>query len=233
MPLVFKYSNLQSGWQKGKTVKDETDITVVLDRSGSMASVRDDTIGGFNSFLEEQKSVPGLARVSLVQFDDKYEIVYECRDVQDAPLLSAQTFVPRGSTALLDAIGRTMTATGVRLAALPEEGRPEKVLLVVMTDGEENASHEFSGSQIFDMITHQREKYAWEVVFIGANQDAVVTGASYGLPAASALDYAATPAGTRHALSVLSKATSKMRGRKTMESAAEDFFSAEDKQQPG
>lgn len=212
-------------------MKDETDITVVLDRSGSMASVRDDTIGGFNSFLEEQKSVSGSARVSLVQFDDQYEVVYECRDVQDAPPLTPQTFVPRGSTALLDAIGRTMTATGVRLAALPEEGRPEKVLVVVMTDGQENASREFTGSQIFDRITHQRKTYSWEVVFIGANQDAVVTGASYGLPAASALDYEATAAGTRHALGVLSKATTKMRARAVM-SSDEEFFSEEDKKQP-
>lgn len=209
-------------------MEDETDITVVLDRSGSMASVRDDTIGGFNSFLEEQKAVPGSARLSLVQFDDKYEVVYEGRDIQDAPDLSARTFVPRGSTALLDAIGRTMNAVGARLAALPERERPEKVLLVVMTDGEENASHEFTGSRIFDMITHHREKYQWEVVFIGANQDAVLTGAGYGLPASNALDYAATPVGTRHALSVLSKATSKMRGRPSRD-LKEDFFSAEDK----
>ena len=209
-------------------MKNETDITVVLDRSGSMASVRDDTIGGFNSFLQEQKAVPGSARVSLVQFDDQYESVYECRDVQDAPDLSPRTFVPRGSTALLDAIGRTLNATGARLAALPEAARPEKVLLVVMTDGLENASREFSARQVFDMITHQRDKYQWEVVFIGANQDAVLTGASYGLPASNALDYAATPAGTRHALSILSKATTKMR-RRDVNEIKEEFFSAEDK----
>ncbi len=209
-------------------MKDETDITVVLDRSGSMASVRDDTIGGFNSFLEEQKAVPGSACVSLVQFDDQYEVVYECRDVQDAPDLSPRTFVPRGSTALLDAIGRTLNATGARLAALPEAARPGKVLLVVMTDGLENASHEFGARQVFDMITHQRDKYQWEIVFIGANQDAVLTGASYGLPASNALDYAATPAGTRHALSILSKATTKMR-RRDVNEIKEEFFSAEDK----
>ena len=209
-------------------MKNETDITVVLDRSGSMASVRDDTIGGFNSFLQEQKAVSGSARVSLVQFDDQYESVYECRDVQDAPDLSPRTFVPRGSTALLDAIGRTLNATGARLAALPEAARPEKVLLVVMTDGLENASREFSARQVFDMITHQRDKYQWEVVFIGANQDAVLTGASYGLPASNALDYAATPAGTRHALSILSKATTKMR-RRDVNEIKEEFFSAEDK----
>ena len=209
-------------------MKDETDITVVLDRSGSMETVREDTIGGFNAFLEEQKAVPGSARISLVQFDDRYEIVYEHRGIQDAPDLSPRTFVPRGSTALLDAIGRTLNATGARLAALPEAARPEKVLLVVMTDGLENASHEFSARQVSDMITHQRDKYQWEVVFIGANQDAVVTGASYGLPAASALDYDATPAGTRHALDVMSKATAKLRGRKITESKV-DFFSEEDK----
>ena len=210
-------------------MNNETDITVVLDRSGSMASVREDTIGGFNSFLEEQKAVPGFARVSLAQFDDQYEIVYERLSVQDAPALSPRTYVPRGSTALLDAIGRTINAVGARLAALPEDERPGKVLLAVMTDGEENASQEFSGPQIFEMITHQRDTYSWEVVFIGANQDAVLTGASYGLPAANALDYAATPAGTRHALSILSKATTKMRARPSSD-VKEDFFSAEDKQ---
>lgn len=206
-----------------------TDITVVLDRSGSMAAVRDDTIGGFNSFLEEQKAVPGSARVSLVQFDDRYEVLYENRSVQDAPMLSAKTFVPRGSTALRDAIGRTINATGARLTALPEAERPGKVLLIVMTDGEENASREFSGGQILDMITHQREKYQWEVVFIGANQDAVATGASYGIPQSNALNFAATPAGTRRMNAALSQATASFRRRAAGQSEA--FFSPDDQKE--
>ncbi len=206
-----------------------TDITVVLDRSGSMASVREDTIGGFNSFLEEQKKVPGSANLSLVQFDDQYEALYEGRRLQDAPCLSAQTFVPRGSTALLDAIGRTIHATGTRLAALPENERPGKVLVVVMTDGEENASREFSSGQIFDMITHQREKYQWEFVFIGANQDAIATGASYGIPQSNALNFAATPAGTRRMNAALSQATAGFRRRSAGQSEA--FFSPDDQKE--
>ncbi len=208
---------------------DLTDITIVLDRSGSMASVREDTIGGFNSFLEEQKAVSGSATLSLVQFDDRYEVLYEGRRLQDAPLLTAQTFVPRGSTALLDAVGRTIQATGVRLAALPERERPRKVLFVVMTDGEENASREFSSGQIFDMITHQREKYQWEFVFVGANQDAIATGASYGIPQANALNYAATPAGTRRMNAALSQATAGFRRRSAGQSEA--FFSPDDQKE--
>jgi Mg-chelatase subunit ChlD len=207
---------------------DAIDITIVLDRSGSMASVREDTIGGFNSFLEEQKAVPGSAALTLVQFDDQYEVLYEGRRLQDVPLLSAQTFVPRGSTALLDAIGRTVYATGIRLAAQPEHERPGKVLFVIMTDGEENASREFSRRQVFDMLTHQHEKYQWEVVFIGANQDAVATGASYGIPQTNSLNYAATPAGTRRMNAALSQATSRMRGRAASQSA--EFFEPEDRE---
>ena len=205
-----------------------TDMTVVLDRSGSMAAVRDDTIGGFNSVLEEQKQVPGLACLTLVQFDDQYEVVYEGRKLQDVPPLTTRTFVPRGSTALLDAVGRTIHAVGARLAALPKADRPGKVLLLIMTDGEENASHEFSRTQIFDMITHQRDVYAWEIVFIGANQDAVATGASYGIPAANALSYVPTAAGTRQALNTFNNAAARMRQRPSAEK--EDFFSKEDKQ---
>ena len=205
-----------------------TDITVVLDRSGSMAAVRDDTIGGFNSVLEEQKQVSGTAYLTLVQFDDQYEVIYEGRSLPSAPALTTRTFVPRGSTALLDAIGRTIYAVGARLAVLPEADRPGKVLLLIMTDGEENSSHEFSRAQIFDMITHQREAYAWEIVFIGTNQDAVATGASYGIPASNALSYAPTAAGTRQALGTFSKAASRMRLRSSAEK--NDFFNEEDKQ---
>ncbi len=205
---------------------DLIDITIVLDRSGSMEAVREDTIGGFDAFLEEQKAVPGDASLTLVQFDDKYEVLYEGKRLQDAPALSTRTFVPRGSTALLDAIGRAVNATGARLAAQRESERAGKVLFVIMTDGEENASREFSSRQVFDMITHQREKYQWEVVFIGANQDAVATGASYGIPKANALNYAATPAGTRGANATLSKATASFRRRSVSQSA--EFFEPED-----
>lgn len=205
------------------------DITIVLDRSGSMSAVRDDTIGGFNTFLEEQKALPGSADVTLVQFDNEYDILYEGRSLPDIAPLSAKTFVPRGSTALLDAVGRTLNATGARLAAQPEAARAAKVLFVIMTDGEENASHEFTAKQVFEMITHQREKYQWQIVFIGANQDAVATAASYGIPQTNALNYAATPAGTRSMNAKLSAATRSMRISSPAPSAG--FFTPEDQQE--
>ncbi|MGI4789631.1 MAG: vWA domain-containing protein [Janthinobacterium lividum] len=208
---------------------DLTDITIVLDRSGSMASVREDTIGGYNTFLEEQKAIPGSAHLTLVQFDDQYEVLYEGRPLENAPALSVETFVPRGSTALLDAIGRTLITTGARLAAQPEAERAGKVLFVIMTDGQENTSREFSGSKIFEMITHQREKYQWQIVFIGANQDALATGASYGIPQTNSMNYAASPAGTRSATAKLSAAAGRFRN--AAESKSEDFFSSEEQKE--
>ena len=129
-------------------MKDKADITIILDRSGSMESVKDDTIGGFNSFLAEQQKVAGEAVLSLVQFDDQYEVVYQDKDIRAADRLTEATFQPRGMTALLDAVGRTINAVGQRLASLPETERPDKVVLVIMTDGFENSSHEFSAAKI-------------------------------------------------------------------------------------
>lgn len=176
--------------------QDLTDITVILDRSGSMQGVRDDTIGGYNSFMAAQAKLPGHARVSLVQFDDRYEVVY--RDVACGQVrpLDQTTFVPRGSTALLDAIGTTVNNIGARLAAMPELVRPAKVVVVIITDGHENASREFTRERVFEMITHQREVYGWDFVFLGANQDAIAAGASIGVPQRSSLSYAADSKGT-------------------------------------
>lgn len=204
---------------------DLTDITLVLDRSGSMSTVREDTIGGFNTFLSDQKAVPGRADMTLVQFNEDYEVLYEGKPLHEAPLLTPETFVPGGGTALLDAVGRAMNAAGVRLAAQPEEARAGKVLFVVMTDGEENSSTEFTSKQVFDMVTHQREKYGWQVVFIGANQDAIAAGAGYGIPQTNALNYNATSAGTRAASASLSAATSRYRGMTAPQS--DDFFAEE------
>jgi hypothetical protein len=178
---------------------DFADITVVLDRSGSMSSVQDDTIGGFNSFIEAQRKVPGECNASLVQFDDQYEVVYTAKPVKDAPALTRETFVPRGMTALLDAIGRTINATGKRLEAMPEADRPSKVIFVILTDGGENSSKEYTREQVFKMITHQKAAYQWDFVFLGANQDAISAGASIGIGSGSTMTYASNAAGTKHA----------------------------------
>jgi uncharacterized protein YegL len=208
-------------------MKNKTDITIILDRSGSMESVKSDTIGGFNSFLGEQQKVEGEASLSLVQFDDQYEVVYENKDINAADKLSEATFQPRGSTALFDAIGRTINAVGQRLAATPEEERPDKVLFVIMTDGFENASHEFNAAKISEMTNHQRNVYKWEFMFIGANQDAVLSAREMGIPAAAALTSAANEEGTQVAYSMMA---SKIKNYRVSNDAAALNFNEEDRE---
>lgn len=164
-------------------------IAVVLDRSGSMSSVLDATIEGFNAFLSKQKETAGEATMTLVQFDDKYEVNYENRPLKDVPLLSRETFIPRGWTALLDAVGKTINSVGEQLRKLPESERPEKVIVVIQTDGQENKSSEFTASQIQKMIAHQREKYDWQFVFLGANIDAFATATTFSIPHTMVLQY--------------------------------------------
>ena len=199
-------------------MKNKTDITIILDRSGSMESVKQDTIGGFNNFLSEQQKVEGEASLSLVQFDDQYEVVYENRDIQAAARLTEATFQPRGSTALFDAVGRTINAVGARLAALPEQERPDSVLFVIMTDGFENASREFTAAKINEMISHQRDVYQWEFMFIGANQDAVLSARAIGIQAGAALTYAANEEGTQIAFSLVADKVRNYRVSKDVES---------------
>jgi hypothetical protein len=191
--------------------EDYTDISVVLDRSGSMISVVTDTIGGFNTFIDEQKKQPGKALLTLAQFDTIYEIVHDGKAIKDVPLLTNETFVPRGGTALLDAIGNTINRTGKRLSDMPENERPGKVIVVILTDGEENSSREFTSSKISDLITLQRDTYKWEFVFLGANQDAIMTASQMGIPMASSMTYAANSQGTQHAFASVSNMTSSYR----------------------
>ena len=173
-----------------------THIAVVLDRSGSMDSIKDDTIGGFNTFLKGQKEAPGEATFTLIQFDHEYTPVYEMDDVKYILPLGPATYQPRGSTALLDAIGRTISETGTALSKMREEDRPAKVVFVVITDGFENASREFSADTIKDMISCQTHIYKWEFVFLGANQDAIMTAGDLGMNVNNAMTYAANSMGT-------------------------------------
>jgi hypothetical protein len=158
-----------------------TEIICVIDRSGSMAAIRDDAIGGFNTFLEEQKKIDKPCNLTYVQFDDEYEVVHNGVPIKDVSPLTPATFVPRGWTALLDAIGRTIDTVGMRLMGTPENQRPGKVIFVILTDGEENSSREYKRSLILEMITRQREKYNWEFVFLAANQDAISVGREMGI----------------------------------------------------
>lgn len=180
-----------------------TRIAVILDRSGSMESCKESTVTGFNSFVAEQKKLPGEAKLKLVQFDNEYETVFD-KPLSQAPELTQTTFVPRGSTALLDAQGRTIIDLGNELEKMPEHERPSKIIVVTLTDGAENASHEFTAAKISEMIKHQRETYGWDFVFLGANQDAIKTAASMNIPMASSMTYAANARGMSNTMAAVS-----------------------------
>lgn len=155
-----------------------TEIAYILDRSGSMQPMQEAAVAAFNDFLKLQLDVPGDARLTLVQFDDAYEIHVSARPIQDVPQLTAATYTPRGSTALLDAIGRTIKETDRRLLALPEAERPGKVVLAIFTDGMENASQDYTQRHISDLIRIYRQEKGWEFLFLAANQDAIATAST-------------------------------------------------------
>lgn len=167
--------------------KDLCELIVVIDESGSMSSVRDDTIGGYNTFVETHKKLPGEARLTLVKFNSDYEIVHDGVDIKDVPLMTDATYMPSSMTALLDAIGKTIDTVGNRLAKTPEEERPEKVIFFIITDGAENVSKEYTSKQVKEKTTHQKEKYGWEFIFMGADQDA--WGTSRGMGITNAVNY--------------------------------------------
>ena len=180
-----------------------TRIAIVLDRSGSMESCKESTVAGFNEFIRTQREIPGEATVKLVQFDDQYETVFD-KPLKECPELTQNTFVPRGSTALLDAQGRTIVELGQELAALPEQERPSKVIVVTLTDGLENASKQYNLDKIGEMIREQRDKYNWDFVFLGANQDAIATAAAMSIPLPSAMSYSTSKAGVAATMAAVS-----------------------------
>jgi len=188
-----------------------TSINVVIDRSGSMQRLTSDTIGGFNQFLSDQRDVPGEAVLTLATFSTDYTLVHDCKVLADVADLDATTYRASGGTALLDALGKTINSVGVKLAAMEEDERPSKIIFLVITDGEENSSVEFTKEQIKSMVEHQQNVYKWEFVFMGANIDSMAEGASLGIAQHNTMDYMATPAGTRGLYHDVSKSMRKYR----------------------
>lgn len=180
-----------------KMKENYCDITMVLDRSGSMAMLADETRKGVNSLVAEQKKVPGKATITIHIFDQEHNTIVDNVNIHDCPILTHKHYFARGWTALLDAVGKAIVSTGNRLSAIPENERPSKVVFVVATDGLENSSHEYTKARVREMIKHQQDVYKWEFLFLGANQDAFTEGASLGVKGGNSMTYAANPVGTQ------------------------------------
>lgn len=204
---------------------DLTDVTMVVDRSGSMGAIRTDAEGGINSFVEQQQQEPGEALLTLVQFNTTYEFVLSGTPIKQVPAYKLQ---PSGSTALLDAVGRAINETGARLAAMDETQRPRLVVFVIVTDGHENASREFNRTQIRQMIEQQQSVYKWQFTFLAANQDAFAEGASLGIAADGIAQFAA---GKVHGTyDVAAKKLSRMRKAASAGETIDNKFTDEERQ---
>ena len=199
-----------------------TELVFILDRSGSMSGLETDTIGGFNSMLEKQKKESGEAFVTTVLFDDKYELLHDRYDIKGVNLLTEKEYYVRGSTALLDAIGITINNIGKALSDTKEEDRPGKVLFVIITDGMENSSREFSYEKVKKMVEHQKSKYAWDFIFLGANIDAIKTANSFGISADMATNFVSDSAGTQLNYKIVSEVVSSFRKGKNVDKSWKD-----------
>jgi hypothetical protein len=189
------------------------EIISILDRSGSMGGLEKDTIGGYNSFIAAQAKLPGEVKVTTVLFDDKYELLYNGVNASEA-ILNETNYTTRGSTALLDAVGKTIIDVGNKLAKTQEELRPEKIIFVITTDGQENASKEFNHIKIKHMITHQRDVYKWEFVFFGANIETDLVAEELGINLDHAHSYAADEQGIKNMMMYANDIVTNLRTKK-------------------
>ena len=189
-----------------------TDLVFIIDRSGSMNGLESDTIGGFNSMLSKQQAEVGEATVTTVLFDHEYETLHDRLDIQAVSPITGNEYFVRGSTALLDAIGKTIKRIRKAHKHTTKDTRPEKTLVVIITDGQENASREYSVERIKSRIERQKSKHGWEFIFLGANIDAVKEAEQLGIDEANAQQYHADSAGLSASYTAISAAVSCMRG---------------------
>ena len=196
--------------------KNLTEIVFILDRSGSMAGLEDDTIGGFNAMIQKQKSEEGEAFISTVLFDNYTEVIHDRMDIQKIQPMTHKDYYVRGCTALLDAVGKSIRHIGNVHKYAREEDRPEKTIFVITTDGMENASREYSYERVRKMIEHQQEKYGWEFLFLGANIDAAKEAARFGITEDRAANYHADSVGTAVIYEAVSEAVCNVRASRPM-----------------
>ena len=202
--------------------KGLTEMVFIIDRSGSMGGLEKDTIGGFNSMLKEQQGVAGEAVVTTVLFDNRYELLHDRIDIRAVSPLTEKNYTVGGNTALLDALGKTIRKIRDVQEHTAENYRAEKVLFIIITDGEENASREYSAERIKARIEYQKQKYGWEFVFFGANMDAVLEAEKLGISAEYAQNYRADASGTSTAYSAISAISTAYRGAPSLGAIAID-----------
>lgn len=204
---------------------DLTDITLVVDRSGSMQSIRGDAEGGVNAFLHQQAREPGEAFVTLIEFDHEYDFIYRGVPIRNC---SDYKLTPRGSTALLDTLGRAITETGIRLNLMTEADRPGLVIFVIMTDGQENASREFTRERVREMIGHQQQHYHWQFTFLGANQDAFAEAGLLGVDPTASVKF--SPEKVAASLKATSNKVSRMRQQVLAQAPPDNSFTDAERQ---
>ena len=191
--------------------KGLTELVFILDRSGSMGGLESDTIGGYNAMLEKQKALEGECLVTTVLFASSYELLHDRIDIRAVGPITEKEYQVGGTTALLDAIGRTIRKIDNAQSHTAEDYRAEKVLFVIITDGEENSSREFSAEKVRALIERQKAQFGWEFIFLGANIDAVATAGRFGIPADRAQNYHADSKGVSLNFSVMSEAVASFR----------------------
>jgi len=199
--------------------KGLTELVFILDKSGSMSGLEADTIGGYNSMLAKQQAVEGECHITTVLFDNNYELLHDRIDIKAVSPITEKEYQVGGSTALLDAIGRTINKIGNAQRHTADDYRAEKVMFVIITDGEENSSREYSTEKVKAQIERQKAKYGWEFIFLGANIDAVQAAGRFGIAPERAVDYLADSEGTELNFKVMSAAVATFREAGTVDEA--------------
>lgn len=198
-------------------MKNMTEIIFIIDKSGSMQPLTDDTIGGFNGFIESQRELEGEAYLTTVLFSTDHKKLHDHIDIREVPTMDKKQYVPGGMTAMLDTLGETINEVQTRIDNTPVEERPNNILCVITTDGLENSSHTYNKSTVQKMIEHQTKGHGWQFIFLGANMDAVSEAAHLGIDLAAT--YTANSIGTKAVYDSINCAASSYRATGAVDSA--------------